>query len=195
MSGSTVLALAIAVLVALAVLVLFTTARRRDTDRAVSRETRKRDRSESPFLPDAEATTVTAAEVERQAALARRPGKELEPVGAGAPVPYVPPDPDALGVTRRQFFNRSIVAMFGLGLAGFGGAVLAFLWPGLSGGFGSKITAGKLDDILASIRDTKAPFYVPEGRFYINPYPPESIDKAKKVYSPAILPGMEAGVV
>ena len=28
--------------------------------------------------------------------------------------PYVPPDPDTIGVTRRQFFNRSIIVLFGL---------------------------------------------------------------------------------
>jgi cytochrome b6-f complex iron-sulfur subunit len=196
MSGTTVLSIAIPVLVALAALVLFTTARRRDTDRAVSRETRKRDRSDSPFLPDAETGVVSGEEVERQAALARRaPGKELERVGASTPAPYVPPDPETLGVTRRQFFNRSIIAMFGLGLSGFGAAVLAFLWPSLSGGFGSKITAGKLEDILAAVRDTRAPFYVPEGRFYLVPYPADAVPKAEAAYSPAVLPGMEAGVV
>jgi cytochrome b6-f complex iron-sulfur subunit len=85
--------------------------------------------------------------------------------------------------------------MFGLGLSAFGGAVLAFLWPTLSGGFGSKINAGNLDDILATIRDTREPFYVPEGRFYISAYPADAVPKAEAAYSPAVLPGMEAGVV
>ena len=196
MSGTTVLSIAIPVLVALAALVLFTTARRRDTDRAVSRETRKRDRGDSPFLPAPEAEVVTAADVERQAALARRgPGKELERAQPRSPAPYVPPDAETIGVTRRQFFNRSIIAMFGLGLSGFGAAVLAFLWPTLSGGFGSKITAGKLDDIIATMRDTREPFYVAEGRFYIAPFPSDALSKGQAAYSPAVLPGMEAGVV
>jgi cytochrome b6-f complex iron-sulfur subunit len=192
MSGTAVLTIAIPVLVALAALVLFTTARRRDTDRAVSRETRKRDRGDSPFLDEPAEAVVTGREVE---AAARRPGRELATVEAAPPAPYVPPDPEAMGVTRRQFFNRSIIAMFGLGLSGFGAAVLAFLWPTLSGGFGSKINAGKLEDILATIQDTREPFYVPEGRFYINAYPADAVPKAKAAYSPAVLPGMEAGVV
>ena len=197
MSGTSLLFIAIPVLVFLAVLTVFTTARRRDTERALSRETVKRDRGDSPFLAEAE-TEVPASgrEVERAAVVARRtPGQGLATVGETAPVPYVPPDPESLGVTRRQFLNRSIVSMTGLGLAGFGAAVLAFLWPSLSGGFGSKITVGKLEDILATIRDTREPFYVPEGRFYLNPYPPESIPKAEAAYSPAVLPGMEAGLV
>ena len=44
MSGTSLLFIAIPVLVFLAVLTVFTTARRRDTERALSRETVKRDR-------------------------------------------------------------------------------------------------------------------------------------------------------
>lgn len=192
MSGTTVLTIAIPVLVALAALVLFTTARRRDTDRALSRETRKKDKSDSPFLSDPDEHVLTGREVE--AAARRRPGRELARVEAAPPAPYVPPDPETLGVTRRQFLNRSIIAMFGLGLSGFGAAVLAFLWPSLSGGFGSKITAGNLDDILASVRDTREPFYVAEGRFYLVSYPADVLGKARAAYPAAVLPGMEAGV-
>jgi cytochrome b6-f complex iron-sulfur subunit len=182
------------VLVALAVLVLFTSSRRRDVH-AVSRETVKKDRGASPFLADEEAA-LSGRDVERAAVLERRgESTALVPVEAAPIAPWVPPDPEIVGVTRRQFFNRSIVAMMGLGLSGFGAAVLAFLWPQLGAGFGSKINAGKLDDILGTIRDTRKPYYVAVGRFYLSPYPPEAIAKAKKVYSAAVLPGMEAGVV
>jgi len=192
MSGTAV-ALIVAVLVALAALVLFTASRRKD-QATLTRDTLKRDRSDSPFLP--EARQATGRDVEREAALARRsPGTEIEKAADRAPAPYVPPDPEVVGVTRRQFFNRSIVAMFGLGLSGFGAAVLAFLWPQLSGGFGSKISVGKLDDILGAVRDTREPFYVSEGRFYLVPYPSDAVSKAQSAYSSAVLPGMEAGVV
>jgi cytochrome b6-f complex iron-sulfur subunit len=193
MESSTIMAIAIGVLVALAALVLLTSARRRDIH-AVSRETVKKDRSDSPFL-GGEDDVVTGRDVERAAVLERRGGgTALVPVDAAPPAPWVAPDPEVVGVTRRQFFNRGIVAMMGLGLSGFGAAVLAFLWPQLSGGFGSKISAGKLEDILGTIRDTRKPFYVAVGRFYLSPYPPDAIGKAKKVYK-AELPGMEAGVV
>jgi cytochrome b6-f complex iron-sulfur subunit len=184
--------IAIAVLVALAALVLFTTTRRHDAGR-LSGETVRKDRSDSPFL--ATDAPLTGREVERAVREARTPGTDLEPATEMAPTPYVPPDPETLGVTRRQFFNRSIVAMFGLGLSGFGAAVLAFLWPGLSAGFGNKITVGKIDDILGAIRDSRQPFYSAEGRFYLSPYPKEGVAKAKKAYSAAVIPGMEAGVV
>ena len=96
------------------------------------------------------------------------------------PAPDVPPDAETLGVTRRQFFNRSIVALFALGLAGFGAAVLAFLWPALRGGFGVDDPGRHVDDILARSVATPEPFfYVPEGRFYINPYPSGAVSNAE----------------
>ena len=194
MESSTILAIAIGVLVALGALVLFTNVRRADTH-AVSRETVKKDRSESPFL-GGEDIILTGRDVERAAVLERRGGgTALVQVEAAPPAPWVPPDPEVIGVTRRQFFNRSIVTLMSVSLGGFGAAVLAFLWPQLGSGFGSKITAGKIDDILGEIRDTRMPKYVSEGRFYLSPYPQDALAKAKKVYSPAILPGMEAGVV
>jgi cytochrome b6-f complex iron-sulfur subunit len=85
-------------------------------------------------------------------------------------VPVSPARPELVGVTRRQFLNRTALGFGGIGLSGFTGAVLAFLWPRMGGGFGSKINAGSLDDILATVRDTRAPVYVPAGRFYLVPY-------------------------
>ena len=63
---------------------------------------------------------------------------------------YEPVDLDELGVTRRQFFNRSILAGSGLGLGAFGVAALAFLWPSSSGGFGGKVSVGSEADAKAA---------------------------------------------
>ncbi|HEV8116284.1 MAG TPA: Rieske 2Fe-2S domain-containing protein, partial [Acidimicrobiales bacterium] len=107
-----------------------------------------------------------------------------------------PLDDDAFGVTRRQFLNRSVGGMFAFALSGFGAACIAFLWPTLKGGFGSKITVGPVADALAEIAETKEPVYNPEGRFYLNPYPKSAVDKAKSVASySALIPGFEAGVI
>jgi len=108
----------------------------------------------------------------------------------------VPVDEETLGVTRRQFLNRGVVTLFTLGLASFGGSMLAFLWPTLTGGFGSKIRAGSLADILSQIADKKEPYYVAEGRFYINPYPKDAVAKAKGIAAyGAVIDGYQAGVV
>jgi cytochrome b6-f complex iron-sulfur subunit len=61
-------------------------------------------------------------------------------------------------VTRRQFFNRGILGIFGIFLAQFGIAGLAFMWPRLrAGGFGGKVNAGKVEDIEAQL-------FAPDGR-------------------------------
>jgi len=203
LSSSTIVVIAIVVAVFLAFLMVLTTARRRDEGRAtgrLSRETLQKDRSEE-----------TAAEVLVGAGEDRPKGRELErlarteveragalpaPATEAQPPMLAPMDPETLGVTRRQFLNRGVVTAFGIGLGGFGLASLAFLWPSLKGGFGSKIKAGSLDDILAQIRDKRTPFYSAEGRFYINPYPKDDVAKAKAItaYGP-VVPGYEDGVV
>ena len=204
MSAGIVLGIVIAGVVLLAGLLLFTTARRRDENRAVgrlSRETRARDRGEQATvetLGDLEPPpAMTGREVERAAAAERVERKVVLPATTEPPKPpAVPIDEETLGVTRRQFLNRGVVTLFTLGLASFGGSMLAFLWPTLSGGFGSKIRAGSLADILGQIADKKEPYYVAEGRFYINPYPKDAVAKAKGIAAyGAVLDGYEAGVV
>ncbi len=195
MSPTTIIAIAVPVLVILAGVLLFASARRRDTGSAegvMSSETTRRDRG--PVELSEEGRSVSGREVERAAVLARResaaPVKVAEP-----PVAWVPPDDETLGVTRRQFFNRSIVISFALGLSGFGAGVLAFLWPSGAGGFGSKINVGKISDIKTAIQDGDGFAYYPEGRMWITEYPSSALDKAKAVYSPPELIGMEAGLI
>ncbi|MDQ1436522.1 MAG: cytochrome b6-f complex iron-sulfur subunit [Acidimicrobiaceae bacterium] len=195
MNGAIVIAI-VAVVVA-AALFLFVTSARRDRNSAMGlREAKRKDRSSAVVKRlGREEGRRSAEDVEREAHAEAR-GTELVPVSKAAPPALrAPMDEEVLAVTRRQFFNRGIVAMFGLGIAGFGTAAIGFLWPSLSGGFGSKIRAGKLEDILGSIKENRQPFYVPEGRFYINPYPKDDIAKAKNIYVGGVLAGMEEGVV
>ncbi len=191
---STFLIIAVVVLfVLLAAMALFASMRRRDTEAAtgaLSRETRKRDQSEAPVLVGAPAS---ARQVEESAALERR-SPQIERAAGSELANYVPPDPDQIGVTRRQFLNRSIITFFGISLAGFGAAVLAFLWPIPQGGFGSVIQVGKITDILSEITAGSGFFYFAQGRLWMTAYPLADIQKAEKVYSAAVLPSLEAGV-
>ncbi|CAN5736635.1 hypothetical protein BH20ACT2_BH20ACT2_13900 [soil metagenome] len=195
-----VLIVAIPVLVVLAAIVLVASARRRDTGEAIgqlSRETRKRDRGRKSAAPTEDRAVAPASgrEVERAAALERE-GGELVPVAAGAPpAPFTPPDADAIGVTRRQFMNRSMVGFMGLSISGFGAACIAFLWPQQTGGFGSAIRVGNISDVKAQITEGNGFYYYPEGRMWITEYPASALDKAQAIYSPSELSGMEAGVV
>jgi cytochrome b6-f complex iron-sulfur subunit len=199
MSTATIITFGIIGLGVLAALLLFSTTRSRDRASAMgalSRETRKRDRTGSRTASEKEEpATVSGREVERSAAIERAGVGTLVETRPAQPAVRPPLDSETYGVTRRQFFNRGIVAMFVGGLSVFGVQCIAFLWPQVSGGFGSKIRIGDRDEILGKIRATKEPFYVPEGRLYINPYPTDALDKAKKIYSGAVLEGMERGVV
>lgn len=191
METGAILAIAAGALVVLGGVFAYVTTRARDRQAAVgalSRETRKKDKG---------------VEAIRQEDTSRRASRELERAESrvlvdarpAPPAPREPLDPEAYGVTRRQFFNRGITAFFALGLAGFGTTVIAFLWPSLSGGFGSKIRAGSATDILGQINESREPFYVPEGRFYVVPYPKGAVPEAEKFYSGGVLEGMEAGFV
>ena len=202
--NATMLIIAIAAIVVLAGAAVTTMSRRTDRSAAtglLARETTRRDRSRRKSVGPAAAFTAapppapSGRSVERALVLSRSGGAvDLRPAGAAPAVLRAPMDLDQLGVTRRQFLNRSTIVMFIAGLGGFGGAVLAFLWPSLSGGFGSKVVLGKVSDIVAQIELKKEPVYFAEARTYITEYPKTGLPAAKKVYSAGVFAGMETGV-
>jgi cytochrome b6-f complex iron-sulfur subunit len=203
MSTGATIAIGAVIVFLLLVVFLATTSSRRDRADAVgvlSRETRKRDRSNDALervVPAEAPAPATGRDIERAAVLERTGGGAVVVRPRSAPpATRGPIDPETYGQTRRQFLNRGIVGFMVVGLSGFGAAVIAFLWPPPAAGFGGKITAGTIADVKKTL-DTKTPFYNPQGRFYINPYPndPGTIALAKKVYSDAIVSGMQAGYV
>ncbi|MFN0030153.1 MAG: ubiquinol-cytochrome c reductase iron-sulfur subunit [Acidimicrobiales bacterium] len=192
MSNYTIVVLVAAALVVLAVVGLFATSRRRDRDNALgqlSRETKRRDAGARSVTAPA---PVSGREYERSVALARS-GTAVEPVTAKPPAVYVPPDPETLGVTRRQFLNRSIVGFMAFGLQGFGLAVIGFLWPSTSGGFGAEINVGSVQEVRNRIRANKGFLYVPEGRAWLTEYPADAVGKGTALYPAALHPMLEAG--
>ena len=89
------------------------------------------------------------------------------PPAVAAPVLDTP----EVQMNRRLFLNRAwLLAMTVFGVA-FAGTSVGMLWPNKVAGFGGKINAGKLVDILTKIRAGDGiPYYNPVGRFYIVPY-------------------------
>jgi cytochrome b6-f complex iron-sulfur subunit len=189
------LVIVVPVVVVLAGVVVFAAARRRDVGSAtgaLSRETVKRDK---PSVLESEPEVVLSGrQVEAQAAIERR-APELVKVGGSDLAEYLPPDAEAIGVTRRQFFNRSIILVMGLALSSFGAAVIAFLWPQPKGGFGSKIRIGNVADVIASIEGAAGFLYLAEGRMWITQYPASALEKAGNVYPSSMMAGLEAGVI
>ena len=196
---ATTIVIGLIVLALLAIVALTATVRRSDTQSAIgqlSGETVRRDRSKVEVGGEGSSSSGRAVEAN---ARAERSG-ELVAVKDRAPVeysPYVPPDPETLGVTRRQFLNRSIIAMFSVALAGFGAAIIAQLWPRPTEGFGAKINIGRIDNVKSEIVANGGFFYVPLGRLWVTEYPANAVLKAQNAYSfyPKVEQGLKAGVV
>lgn len=190
--------LGIIAIVVLAGIAVFATLRGRQADDAVgmlSRETKKRDTASSSLGSESE---LSGKQVEKAAALDRKVSSKqvvLTASEAAPPAPYVPPDPEVVGVSRRQFFNRSLVLMMQIGIGGFGAACIAFLWPQVGGGFGSAIKVGLVSDLLAEVRSNNGFLYKAEGRMWLTEYPAGAVEKARDTYSPPELAGMEAGIL
>ena len=188
----------IAILAAMVVVVFVTANRRRSSVGALSRETIARDKSASEtseLVPVGASTTDLEAEGRTRADDTRASHGGLPILRRrGEVVEWEPVDEEEIGVSRRQFLNRGVVGAVGLSAATFGAGMLAFLWPTSSGGFGGRINAGKLNDILADIADKREPFYVPLAKTYIQPYPADALDAARKVYPANVISGMEEGV-
>ena len=205
----------IVVVLGLAVVALLATGRRRASTGRLSRETRQRDAQAGGSAVPSEAASAGEESVDELSDEARsraddarraiESGSSLVPETAGSvperqaggtpPVKYEPVDEEEIGVSRRQFFNRSIVAVSGLGLGAFGVASIAFLWPPASGGAGTKVNVGSIADVQAAF-DNKEPFYNAGAKVYIVAYPEDDLKAARKVpaYAP-VLAGMEAGYV
>lgn len=92
-------------------------------------------------------------------------------------------------VERRTFLRYSLFGGVAAGLGVFGLGSLAFLWPGLSGGFGEPIAIGSAESILGEIRGARAPLEYPSGRLYVVEYDP-SAPGAQEAYGEI---GVEVG--
>lgn len=122
-------------------------------------------------------------------AMRRDRRRRAEPAAAAqAPEPAaaedaVPVDPitirtevgaDEYGVTRRQFFNRGVAGIFGLFMAQMGIFSLGFMWPRIkAGGFGSKVAAGKAEDLAAQVflpDGRVSPLFIPAAQAYLVPF-------------------------
>ena len=180
MSGDQLLLIGIAVLALAAAVGAFAIAARRsgvDWRKSLSDETRAADRSSGVDLPPVPVATEEpvsettvfpvgeAEEVEEPAAVAVQVETEQR---------LVEVSPEEAGVTRRQFFNRALGVTFGTFSGLLGTSFLAFLWPRISGGFGSDVSAGQVSDLLdQAINDDGSitPVFVPEARAYVVPGP------------------------
>ncbi len=123
-----------------------------------------------------------------------------------APEPDLPPEPteDPLidrvavtqaeyGVTRRQFFNRALIAVFGLFLLQFAIASIAFIWPKLGGGFGTPVNAGSLADLKEeiSVAGSVDPKFIPSAQSWVTLFPLADLEGSSFESTPFVVAGGE----
>jgi cytochrome b6-f complex iron-sulfur subunit len=193
------LIIGIPVLLILAVVTIVVSARRRGTDATghvtgrLGGETLASDAS-AVAVPDASSEEARARADETRAGAG---GGAPATRGTTTPAEYTPAEYEEIQVSRRQFFNRSIVGTMLISISTFGAAAIAFLYAKSAGGFGGKVDAGtSFSDVKAYWDSNKAPYYVPEARTYLQPYPTQDVKKAEQIpeYAP-VIPGMEEGIV
>jgi cytochrome b6-f complex iron-sulfur subunit len=196
---TTAAVIGVVIVVLLAILGIAAGSRRRELGSAtgeLSRETLKRDRARrKDDAVDGATPGLKGRELE-VATIAER-SKALVPAGSASPTVWIPPDAEALGVSRRQFLNRAVITLLGLSVLSFAAASFtAFLWPIGSGGFGSKLRVGKIADLIQEIEKNGNFLYKPEGRMWLVQYPDTALPKARVAYKGlSCLPGMEKGIV
>ena len=178
MSPENLILVGVAVVAVAAAVAAFAIAWRRSTGGdwrgRISSETRAADRSTGLDLPP-----VPVA-VDEEPAVVADEVTEVEEASSPVAVAVaterrlVEATPEEAGVTRRQFFNRALGSVFGAFSGMLGLSFLAFLWPKISGGFGSDVNAGAVSDLLAqAINDDGSitPVFIPEARAYVVPAP------------------------
>jgi cytochrome b6-f complex iron-sulfur subunit len=177
MNAQTLILVGVAVVAILAALGAFSIAWRRsqgedDWQGRIGRETRRADRARRVALPPAplaEAASVT--EHAEPAPSATKP-ERVSVVTVASEQRVIEVVPEEAGITRRQFNNRAISATFGSFMALMGIDMLAFMWPKVTGGFGSDVDAGEIGEILVKLTAADGsviPLFIPEARAYIVP--------------------------
>ena len=135
----------------------------------VDKKALKEDKSETNFLepdlPKGETETVVD-EIEEPV------GESDGSVKLEEKVIYEEISEEEAGVTRRQFLTKALRISFGA-FAGIQAiSWLGFLWPKVSGGFGSKIDAGSIEEIkdqLFQADGSVIPAFIPSARAYVLP--------------------------
>lgn len=191
MTNGQLIALAISLIALVGAIGVFSLAFRRERQQAAvgtfDRRAKEASRRRTEVRQvEAESRVATVTDVE--------PAPEDE-----APEPAEPPvikiTESEFGESRRRFLNRAIGASFGLYIAAFIGTSLAFAWPKLSGGFGSVIDAGDLEDIreLTSTPEGRIqPLYIAEAQSYVMPFDESSATGTSFEGIPVIAGGFTA---
>jgi len=98
-------------------------------------------------------------------------------------------------ITRKQFLGKALGGTFGAFMGIQALAWLGFLWPKVSGGFGSKVDAGKIEDLKNQIIQADGsviPAFIPEARAYVLPFSESSAGSSQFTDGSTIAEGLVA---
>lgn len=99
------------------------------------------------------------------------------------------------GITRRQFLTKALRISFGA----FAGiqliSYLGFFWPKISGGFGSKVDAGTVEELKNQIFQSDGsvlPAFIPSARAYVLPLNDAAASKSQFSTGATVAEGLVA---
>ncbi|MEE8332148.1 MAG: ubiquinol-cytochrome c reductase iron-sulfur subunit [Acidimicrobiia bacterium] len=173
MSSTQIFALAAAAVAVLAAIGIFAIAFKRSGDKLpvgkLDRRAMAADRKRSKELVPQELAPVGSNTGAESEAPPQEPTLVEDPLLTRPAVSQ-----EEYGVTRRGFFGKAVLTVFGVFLLQFTLAGLAFFWPRLkAGAFGSVIEGGDLNEIklqLVNSDGTVTPFFLPAAQAYIVPF-------------------------
>jgi len=140
----------------------------------VDKKALKVDKSKTSFLAPDEPTQTEEVNVTEDVETDEEKQEETDgSIKIEEKVIYEEISEEEAGITRRQFLTKALRVSFGA-FAGIQAiSWLGFMWPKVSGGFGSKVDAGKVEDLKKQIVQgdgSVIPAFIPEARAYVLPF-------------------------
>ena len=140
----------------------------------VDKKALKVDKSKTSFLAPDEPTETEEANITDETELDEEQQVEIDgSIKIEEKVIYEEISEEEAGITRRQFLTKALRVSFGAFVGIQAISWLGFFWPKVSGGFGSKVDAGKVEDLKKQIVQSDGsviPAFIPEARAYVLPF-------------------------
>ncbi len=140
----------------------------------VDKKALKVDKSKTSFLAPDEPTETEEANITDETEVDEEKQEETDgSIKIEEKVIYEEISEEEAGITRRQFLTKALRVSFGAFVGIQAISWLGFFWPKVSGGFGAKVDAGKVEDLKKQIVQSDGsviPAFIPEARAYVLPF-------------------------
>jgi cytochrome b6-f complex iron-sulfur subunit len=106
-----------------------------------------------------------------------------------------PGRPDLASPARRALVLRGVIVVFVGAMAGVVSSAVTYLASAARRRPRGPVTVASASQVAARFERERRPWHVEDGGFYVVPYPPAALGRAREHYGPGILSGMEEGFV